>query len=244
MRHAPSQGLDRIPAESTASAAIRLVIFDCDGVLVDSEPLSLRVLVEALSDAGLTMSTEQAGARFLGKSLASTCAILSADFGFDWHHADIERMRARLYDLFRRELTAIPGMFETLDRISIPCCVASSSQPERIRLSLEVTGLLRRLKPHIFSASMVSCGKPAPDLFLHAATIMNTPPHNCLVIEDSAAGIAAAKSAGMRVFAFTGGAHAGSEEHLKSLTQLAPDHIFDDMRILPDMLDAIANCSG
>lgn len=227
-----------------AWARPRLVIFDCDGVLVDSEPLSLRVLVEAISEAGLMMSIEQAQARFLGKSLASTCADLAGDYGIDLQHTHLERMRARLYDAFRRELVAIPGTAEALDRLSVPCCVASSSQPERIRLSLEVTGLLERLEPHIFSASMVSRGKPAPDLFLHAAEQTKTPPHHCLVIEDSAAGIEAAKSAGMRVFAFTGGAHAGGENYLKTLTQLAPDHIFDDMRALPDILNAIANCSG
>ena len=244
MRRATSRLLAPLPAETAAWAPPGLVIFDCDGVLVDSEPLSLRVLVEALSEAGLTMSTEQARARFLGKSLASTCAILAADYGVDLQHTHLERMRARLYDAFRRELTAIPGTAEALDCLSVPYCVASSSQPERIRLSLHVTGLLKRLQPHIFSVSMVSRGKPAPDIFLHAAEQMKTPPHHCLVIEDSAAGIAAAKSAGMRVFAFTGGAHAGGENHLKTLTQLAPDHIFDDMRALPDILNAIANCSG
>ncbi len=190
------------------------------------------------------MSIEQAQARFLGKSLASTCDVLAEDYGIDLQHSHLKRMRARLYDAFHRELTAIPGTAEALDHLSVPFCVASSSQPERIRLSLEVTGLLKRLEPYIFSASMVSRGKPAPDLFLHAAEQMKTPPHHCLVIEDSAAGVEAAKSAGMRVFAFTGGAHAGGETYLQTLTQLAPDHIFDDMRALPDMLDAIANCSG
>jgi len=244
VRYAISHRLDVAPAETAAWAGPKLVIFDCDGVLVDSEPLSLRVLVEAISEAGLTMSTEQAQACFLGKSLVSTCASLAEDFGIDLQHTHLERMRARLYDVFRRELVAIPGTAEAIDRLSLPCCVASSSQPERIRLSLQVADLLARLEPHIFSASMVSCGKPAPDLFLHAAEQMKTPPNNCLVIEDSAAGIEAAKSAGMHVFAFTGGSHASGEKYLKTLTQLAPDHIFDDMRLLPDIVNAFANCSG
>lgn len=213
-----------------------LVIFDCDGVLVDSEPLSLRVLTESIAEAGLAMSPGQVQARFLGKSLASTCAILTEEFGVDLTQAHLARMRARLADLFRRELRPIPGIAAALDALRAPRCVASSSQPERIRMSLEVTGLFGRLSPHIFSATMVTHGKPAPDLFLHAAASMGSAPGECVVIEDSPAGIAAARNAGMRVLAFTGGSHATGADHLRTLAEAGPDLVFDDMRLLSSCL--------
>ena len=124
------------------------------------------------------------------------------------------------------------GIAETLDRLPIARCVASSSQMERIRLSLTITGLIGKLEPHLFSATMVRNGKPAPDLFLHAAQEMGTPPSACIVIEDSPAGIQAAKAAGMRVFAFAGASHARTQRHLAALTALEPDALFDDMREL------------
>jgi len=213
-----------------------LVIFDCDGVLVDSEPLAIRVLMETLADAGLTMDAEEAYERFLGRSLASITAILSEEFQVDLTHAALEKGRARLYEVFQEELKPIPGIIDALDRLEVPFCVASSSQPERIRLSLSVTGLIDRFEPDIFSATMVRKGKPAPDLFLHAAEKMKVPPADCLVIEDSPAGIRAAKAAGMHVFAFTGGGHAGGKSHRETLRLLAPDRMFDQMARLPDML--------
>ena len=118
----------------------------------------------------------------------------------------------------------------------MPCCVASSSQPERIRLALAVTGLLETLEPDIYSSTMVENGKPAPDLFLHTARCMGADPSDCVVVEDSPAGIEAAQRAGMRVFAFTGGTHAGSCGLREAAEALKPDLIFDDMRRLPGLL--------
>jgi len=120
----------------------------------------------------------------------------------------------------------------------MPYCVASSSQPERIRLALAVTGLLETLEPHIYSSTMVENGKPAPDLFLHTARCMGAEPSDCVVVEDSPAGIEAAKRAGMRVFAFTGGAHAKPCGLREAVLALKPDLIFDDMRQLPALLGA------
>ena len=142
----------------------------------------------------------------------------------------------RLFEVYRRELQPIPGVAATLDRLTIPRCVASSSQMERLRLSLEVTGLLSRFVPHLFSATMVAQGKPAPDLFLHVAERMAVAPEACLVIEDSAAGIEAAQRAGMRVFAFVGGSHARSAAYRAKLAALAPDLIFDDISRLPELI--------
>jgi HAD superfamily hydrolase (TIGR01509 family) len=144
-------------------------------------------------------------------------------------------MRIDLYSRFRNELKPIDGIGETIDALDIPCCVASSSQVERIELSLSVTGLISKL-PHIFSASMVKNGKPAPDLFLHAAREMQVEPKNCVVVEDSPAGIEAAKAAGMRVFAFTGGSHANFEGYRAELDRLSPEAVFD---VMPELIHLI-----
>jgi HAD superfamily hydrolase (TIGR01509 family) len=215
-----------------AATETELVIFDCDGVLVDSEPISLAVLVESLAAAGVAMSEDEAHDRFLGRSLKSMSEILHDEYGLAVDAAFLEAMRKVLYERFRSELQPIDGIAETVDGLGIAHCVASSSQPERIRLSLSVTGLLDRFEPNIFSASMVSRGKPAPDLFLHASAAMGVEPARCIVVEDSPAGIAAAKSAGMRVVAFTGGSHARTPRHRETLLSLKPDALFDDMREL------------
>lgn len=219
-----------------AGAGVGLVLFDCDGVLVDSEPIALRLLIDTLAAAGLAMTPAEADARFLGRSLASTRAALAEDFGVVLTDAALADMRARLYAAFRAELRPIPHVAETLDRLTCAFCVASSSQPERIELSLAVTGLWPRFAGRAFSASMVARGKPAPDLFLHAAAALGYAPAACLVVEDSPAGIRAAQAAGMRVVAFTGGSHASSEEHRARVAGLRPDAIIDDMRALAAQL--------
>ncbi|GMB80251.1 HAD family hydrolase [Shinella zoogloeoides] len=215
-----------------AAKATELVIFDCDGVLVDSEPISITVLVEALAAAGVAMSEAEAHERFLGRSLKSMSEILHDEYGLAVDAAFLEAMRKVLYERFRSELQPIEGVAETVDALGVAHCVASSSQPERIRLSLSVTGLIDRFEPNIFSASMVTHGKPAPDLFLHASAEMGADPARCVVVEDSPAGIMAAKAAGMRVVAFTGGSHARTPRHRDALLDLRPDALFDDMREL------------
>lgn len=210
----------------------KLVIFDCDGVLVDSEPLSIDVLVRVLRKAGVDMDADEATERFLGKSLKTTTDILHEDYGLAVDDHFLERMRLDLYQRFRQELQPVAGVSAALDLLDIPRCVASSSQMERIRLSLTITGLIDKLAPYLFSSTMVARGKPAPDLFLHAAAEMATLPENCIVVEDSPAGIEAAQAAGMRVFAFAGASHARSERHLAALKRLSPDVLFDDMREL------------
>ncbi len=213
-----------------------LIIFDCDGVLVDSEPLSMRVLLQTIAEAGAEIDVAEGYEAFLGKSLATVCDQLRRDYGIDLDAAVLERMRRHLYRAIRRELQPIPGIAEALAGFSQPLCVASSSQLERIALSLEVTGLAPYFKGNLFSASMVTRGKPAPDLFLHAAERMSVAPSNCIVIEDSPAGITAALEAGMAVFGFTGGSHARTEAHHGKLAALDPLAVFDDMRDLPVLI--------
>lgn len=218
---------------------IWLVIFDCDGVLVDSEPLAMRVLLEAVAEAGGEIRPEAAYEAFLGKSLATVCSILSSDYGVAFDRVTLARIRARLNAAIRQELRPIPGISDTLVRLGQRVCVASSSQVERIRLSLHVTGLDRFFGDDIFSATMVPHGKPAPDLFLHAAGRMHVAPEHCMVIEDSPAGIAAALAAGMRVLGFVGGSHAQAAAHREKLLALGPVKVFDDMRALPGLLQEL-----
>ena len=220
------------------TAAPALVIFDCDGVLVDSEPIAMRLLVETIAGAGITLDPDAAQGLLLGKSLASMRALLARDFGLVLSDAALAEMRRGLYAAFRAELAPIPGIAATLDALPCGFCVASSSQPERIELSLTVTGLWPRFQGRAFSATMVSRGKPAPDLFLYAANTLGYAPAACLVVEDSPAGITAAKAAGMRVVAFTGGSHATTDAHRAAIAALAPDAVIDDIRDLVSLCAA------
>ncbi|TIN24679.1 MAG: HAD family hydrolase, partial [Mesorhizobium sp.] len=145
-------------------------------------------------------------------------------------------MRVELMRKFREELKPIAGVKEMLPKLGLPFCVASSGTLDRIRYALDVTGLLGLMEPHLFSAAMVPRGKPAPDLFLHAAATMRAHPRKCLVVEDSPAGIAAARAAGMRVLAFTGGSHADNPTLKARLASSEPDFIFADMLQLPDLI--------
>lgn len=219
----------------------QLVIFDCDGVLVDSEPISIAVLRDIIGAAGVHISESAAYASFLGRSMSTVSNVLREEFDLVVTDDHLERMRSALYARFERELKPIPHIRETLLRLTMPRCVASSSQPERISLSLSITGLLELLEPHLYSATMVSKGKPAPDLFLFAAHDMGMLPEMCVVVEDSPAGIEAAKLAGMMVFGFTGGAHADAGDLVASLAALRPDALFDDMRQLPGLLASAAS---
>lgn len=219
-----------------ASPPIDLIIFDCDGVLVDSEPLAMRVLLAAVAEAGIEIDAKSGFRDFLGRSLKAVTARLEETHGVRLDGAALERMRLALYEAFRRELQPTRFVVETLARLEVPFCVASSSQTERIRLSLGVTGLLEAFEPHVFSAELVSRGKPAPDLFLHVAKAMGVVPEHCLVIEDSPAGIAAAQAAGMRVFAYGGGSHFEPAGLRPEVEALAPAALIEDMRALPGLV--------
>jgi len=185
-----------------------LVIFDCNGVLVDSEPIAAAVLSEALRRVGVTLSTAGAMRRFHGRRPADVFAAietavgrqLPADFAAHVATATLRRLRT--------ELRPIAHAAHALTWIRGPKAVASSSPFERVRLSLEVTGLLRFFEPRLFSASAVRNGKPAPDLFLLAAAQSQIDPAECIVVEDSAPGIAAAAAAGMTPIGFVGGSPA------------------------------------
>lgn len=213
-----------------------LVIFDCDGVLVDSEPISIAVLREVIAGAGHDIDEATAYRLFLGRSMTTISETLASDFGLGFTADHLAEIRRQLFERFRAELRAVEGIRDAILALPNPRCVASSSKPERIRYSLELTGLLDLLEPNIYSATMVKRGKPAPDLFLHAAREMGAEPGACIVVEDSPAGIQAARAAGMRVLAFAGGSHAVAGGLRQAFAGLAPDMVFDDMRELPRLV--------
>ena len=220
-----------------------LVIFDCDGVLVDSEVISCRAHAETLTRHGYPITSEQVLERFLGRSMRQATIEVEAELGRRLPDDFQSRTYAEIFRLFAASLEATPHIGEALARITVPVCVASSGPPEKISASLNRTGLYDRFAPHIFSAVQVRHGKPAPDLFLFAAERMQTAPERCLVIEDSVAGIAGAIAAGMPVLGFHGGSHC-REGYGKKLQDAGTAMTFDDMRQLPDLIARIGRNAG
>lgn len=217
-----------------------LIIFDCDGVLVDSETLANRVLAAYLTELGLPTTFEDSVARYMGTSIASVRATAEADLGRplpDDFEAELWR-RDRV--AFGRDLKPVAGVAAAIEAIVAgggETCVASSGTPEKIRHSLGLTGLDGHFGTRIFSASQVAHGKPAPDLFELAARRMGAAVDDCLVIEDSPAGVTAARAAGMRVFGFTGGGHA-TPPLARALATAGAALVFDDMRRLSGLVAA------
>jgi HAD superfamily hydrolase (TIGR01509 family) len=219
-----------------------LIIFDCDGVLVDSEVISCRAHAETLTRHGYPITSEQVLDRFLGRSMRQATIEIEAELGRSLPEDFASQTYAEIFRLFATSLEATPHIVEALAQIKQPICVASSGPPEKISASLNRTGLYDRFAPHIFSAVQVRHGKPAPDLFLFAAKQMQAAPPNCLVIEDSVAGIAGAIAAGMRVLGFHGGSHcrAGYGDQLRTAGAIAT---FDDMRQLPGLIERIGDAA-
>ena len=220
-----------------------LVIFDCDGVLVDSEVISCAAHAETLTRHGYKITADQVFDRFLGRSMRQASLEVEAEMGRslpDDFHAQVY---AEIFRLFAVSLQATPHVDEALAAIALPVCVASSGPPEKISASLNRVGLWDRFAPHIFSAVQVRNGKPAPDLFLFAAAQMQAAPARCLVIEDSLAGIAAAVAARMPVLGFYGGSHCrpGHGDRLRAAGAVA---VFADMRQLPDLIARIGQKPG
>jgi HAD superfamily hydrolase (TIGR01509 family) len=212
-----------------------LLIFDCDGVLVDTEPIAARVLAEAASELGLALSPEDCIARFTGISLGAVMRALETDLGRPLPASFAEDIAARDRAAFRRDLRAVAGVREAILRLPWRRCVASSGTHEKMRFTLGLAGLLAMFEPHLFSATEVAHGKPAPDLFRHAAARMGTTPATCLVIEDAEPGIAAARAAGMRVFGFVGGTHRRAGE-ADRLFAAGAERVFGAMAELPALL--------
>ena len=187
--------------------AADLVIFDCDGVLIDSEIISAKMLVAELARLGVTIDLDYVARHFLGRSYPTVMQQIREEFGLNLPEAFEEQYRNRLLAAFERDLTIMPGIAEVIGALAVPYCIATSSSPRRARRSLEIVAFPGLEETPLFTASMVEHGKPAPDLFLLAAEKMGVKPGDCLVIEDSLNGIRAAHAAGMEVLRFTGGTH-------------------------------------
>jgi HAD superfamily hydrolase (TIGR01509 family) len=184
-----------------------LLIFDCDGVLIDSEAIACRADSACLADVGVTISAEEIMERYLGISAATMCSDIEQRYGLALPDGFVGTLHRRVAEVFDAELIAMPGVEMLLRDLPLRRCVASSSAPERLCHSLAITGLLHYFGPHIFSATQVARGKPAPDLFLLAANAMRVVPASCVVVEDSVPGVQAAVAAGMRAIGFAGGSH-------------------------------------
>ncbi|QKV19168.1 HAD family hydrolase [Oricola thermophila] len=187
--------------------SIDLVIFDCDGVLIDSEVISARILIEQLGRVGVHVDFPYVQKHFLGRSWTKVAAEVRINYGLDLDSDFEERYRADLLAAFEMELSAVSGVKEVIDALNTRFCVATSSSPKRARRSLYLSGLESRFGDRLFTASQVANGKPAPDLFLLAAEAMGVAPDRCLVVEDSMPGVLAAQAAGMEVWRFVGGSH-------------------------------------
>ena len=218
----------------------QVVIFDCDGVLVDSEVLALGVTRRRLGEAGLRLTDEETRERFLGMRLDSVVRRIEAELGAPLPTAFPEDLSREILATFARELKGVEGVRQAVAGLSARVCVASSSAPERLRLALRVAGYENLFAPNIFSAAEVAEGKPSPDLFLYAARAMGAAPKDCLVIEDSVAGVSAARAAGMTVFGFVGASHFSQASEGADLTAAGAELIFDDMTRLPDLIAARA----
>ncbi len=206
---------------------VELVIFDCDGVLVDSEMLSAKVLMGQLAQLGIDLTLEQFRAEFLGRSFASAAKQLKARTGHELPLNFAPDYFVRLNALFATDLKPMAGVMQVLESLVVQNCVASGSIPPRLDFSLKVCGLDTHFGSRVYSAAVVENAKPAPDLFLHAAAAHGVSPARCLVLEDSEMGVRAARAANMTVWHFAGGSHVKAGHTLPA--DLHVDRVVQDM---------------
>ena len=209
--------------------AFRLVIFDCDGVLVDSEPISNQVFADMLGEIGIPVTLDYMFDNFMGHSMAYCLGRVASLLGRPPAPDFAEAYRRRVKQALAAQLKPVPGIAAALDAIDLPYCVASNGDDDKIRATLEITGLLARFAGKQFSVSDVARGKPAPDIFLYAAQQHGINPAACLVIEDSCVGVKAAVAAGMTVFGYAALTSA------VRLIEAGCDGVFSDMAQLPQM---------
>jgi HAD superfamily hydrolase (TIGR01509 family) len=208
-----------------------LIIFDCDGVLVDSERITNAVLARMLGEVGLALTLNQMFERYMGRTMSDCVELIERELGRSLPQDFVERYNAESRAALAREVTPVRGITDVLAALSVPYCVASSGDPQKIRTTLSASGLLALFEGRCFSAAEVARGKPAPDIFVYAAQKMQARPERCVVVEDAPAGARAGVAAGMLVL--------GYAELIGAprLEDAGAWRTFDDMRELPALLD-------
>jgi HAD superfamily hydrolase (TIGR01509 family) len=212
-----------------------LIIFDCDGVLVDSERITARVFAEVLGELGLTVTVQDIFDRFIGKSMDQCLEILSRSYGWRAPPQFVAEYRRRSGLALNSEVRPVAGIEAALAAIRVPFCVASNGTHDKMRTTLGATGLLDKFSGRMFSVADVTRGKPFPDLFLHAAARFGVPPSRCAVIEDTPTGVSAGVAAGMTVYGYC----ALTPANL--LTEAGAHRTFDHMERLPALLQGAAS---
>ena len=207
-----------------------LVIFDCDGVLVDSELITNRVLSAMLEELGLPLTLDDMFERFVGHSTAHVMSLIRDLLGRELPSGFVDEYFNRTGRALAEELQPVAGVHETLRALSIRSCVASNGEREKMRATLRSTGLLTHFEGRMYSAQDVARGKPAPDVFLLAASDMGVPPERCVVVEDTPIGVTAGCAAGMTVFGYAGRTPA------PRLQAAGATVVFRDMAELPALL--------
>ena len=205
-----------------------LIIFDCDGVLIDSEILSCRCLSDVLAGYGIKLGVDQALDLFLGRSVTAVREHYEA-LGHLIPEQFAAELKVRIRAAFLSSLCPVEGVSSVLEDLRIPHCVASSSDIDRVSFSLSLTGLALHFDTRVYTSQMVKRGKPAPDLFVYAAERMQVDPHRTLVVEDSVSGVKAGKAAGMTVWGFVGGSHYQSRDGKAILREAGADRVFGQM---------------
>jgi HAD superfamily hydrolase (TIGR01509 family) len=206
-----------------------LIIFDSDGVLVDSEPIVNRVFVEMLGEFGLMLDLHETLREFCGAAMENRIKVTQERWGWKAPHGFAAAFESRLNIATEQELTMVPGVSAVLDKLLVPWCVASNGSLEDMRHRLSVAGILGRYSPKLFSAMDVPFAKPAPDVYIHAAKCMGVEPSRCAVVEDSLAGVQAGLGAGMVVFGYAG-------RTSSQILRKAGAKVFDSMPELPELL--------
>jgi len=205
----------------------KLVIFDCDGVLVDSERITNQIFIDMLADIGINITLQEVMDNYVGIPLLDGLAILAKKHKINLPEGFVDRFNSKSLFAFENELQAIPGIMYVLAQIQTPFCVASNSHPEKVRTMLKITRLFDSFEGKIFTASLVKKPKPAPDVYIYASQAFNIDPSDCLVIEDSFVGVSAAKAAGMTVYGYS------THSSAKRLLDAGAHTVFDDMKDLP-----------
>ncbi|WKU04470.1 HAD family phosphatase [Micromonospora sp. HUAS LYJ1] len=200
---------------------VDLVIFDCDGVLVDSEPIVGRVLADRMRQLGIQITDQECSRAFAGLDQAAAARLIAGRLGGAVPPGWFDALTVAVDAALRAQVAPVPGIVPVLQQLRVPFCVASNGRPEKVALTLGACGLAAYFEGRIFTAAEVARGKPAPDLFLLAASRMGVPPASCVVVEDSESGVAAARSAGMRALRYApDGSTSGSVGAFRSMAEL------------------------